>query len=312
MKHLFITGCPRSGTTMLASMLGDNTRYIATPESDFFMDFMCQHLSKKSDTVEKTEYLSFLNNNYRFKQWKLNTDKIKALPETITRTNFNAVVEKTVLAFAKAHKKPLDNSISRVDHTPNSIKNFDVLITMFPEAKFIFILRDPRAVYASVKNLDWGANTPLRLGEIWNEYLNLYLLLKKRYPNKVTLVKYEAIVSNPKQHIKALCEYADITYEDIKLEGKGFTIPGYTASQHKLVGKKVSPSQIEKWKEELTSRDVLIIETKCKQAMLAFDYQITHDRLYIIGAKEKIKMILNESYFHIKNKFKKSKREKKA
>ena len=36
MKHVFITGCPRSGTTMLANLIGSNRECKASPESDYF------------------------------------------------------------------------------------------------------------------------------------------------------------------------------------------------------------------------------------------------------------------------------------
>ena len=45
MKHVFITGCPRSGTTMLANLIGSNRECKASPESDFFIDFVYKYFS---------------------------------------------------------------------------------------------------------------------------------------------------------------------------------------------------------------------------------------------------------------------------
>ncbi|MFL0352890.1 sulfotransferase family protein [Xanthomarina sp. GH4-25] len=312
MKHIFITGCPRSGTTMLASMLGNKSICVATPESDFFVDFIYKYLPKKTDSVQTSDYVEYLNNNYRFKQWNIDANNIKNLPEKVSFSNLNYLIENTVNLFATTHFKVSKNEFVRIDHTPSSIKNFYVLNELFPDSKFIFIIRDPRAVYASVKDLDWGANTPLRLSEIWNEYTNHYFSLEKLFPNRICLIRYEDILTNPILHIKKVCEFSKIDYDDSMLEATGFKIPGYTASQHRLVGKKLDLNRIEKWKNELKLEDILIIESKCRYNMNAFGYNISQDNNFRVGFKEKVKMIFIEMYFYIKNKIRKKKREKKA
>ena len=96
------------------------------------------------------------------------------------------------------------------------------------------------------------------------------------------------------------------------LEGKGFIIPGYTASQHNLVGKKLDKGRIIKWKKELTIDDILIIESKCKPVMSVFGYEVSQNINYKIGAKKKVKMLLGEILYYLKNKMKKKRREYKA
>ncbi|WP_250433640.1 sulfotransferase family protein [Hanstruepera flava] len=312
MKHIFITGCPRSGTTMLASMLGSDSNSIVTPESDFFIEFIYKYLSKQSDSVKISKYLRFLNQNYRFKQWQIETEKIKELPEEVNFTNFKTLVENTVSLFAEKQLNDSNKGLLRIDHTPSSIRYFDILVDQFPKSKFIFIIRDPRAVYASVKDLDWGANTALKLCEIWNEYVTYYFCFEKLFPNRICLVKYEDILTSPELHLKRLCDFINIQYNDSMIHGKGFIIPGYTASQHVLVGKKLDQNRIEKWKNELSFEDILIIESKCKSIMKVFDYSISQNTNYQISAKQKGIMILSELYSYLKNKFRKKRREQKA
>lgn len=309
MKHVYITGCPRSGTTMLASMLANKTALLATPESDFFIDFIYKYLPKKSDLVSSSKYIDFLSENYRFKQWNIDSSKIKDLPETISISNYNLVIESTVNSFAKKQTST-NNNFTRIDHTPSSIKNFDIIMELFADAKFIFIVRDPRAIYASVKGLDWGANTALLLSETWNEYLTCYFSLKSLFPNQVYLTRYEDIIVDATAELKKICGFVDISFHESMLEGKGFNIPGYTAIQHNLVGKKLDKNRIEKWKQELTLKETLIIESKCRSTMMAFEYKISKDVNFKIGAKEKLSTLFKESYYYFVNKIKKNKREK--
>jgi len=287
MKHVFITGCPRSGTTMLASMIGNEASSVVTPESDFFIDFVYKFLQNKSQKSNILEYLNFLKSNYRFKQWYIDENNINHSSESINFSDYKILIENTVHLYVKEHLNTLSHELTRVDHTPSSILNFEILNELFPKSKFIFIVRDPRAIYASVKKLDWGANTALRLAEIWNEYTIHYYSVKKRFPERIHLIKYEDILLNPVSSIKELCQFTNLTYHDSMIEGKGFKIPNYTASQHDLVGKKLDKSRIEKWKKELSQKDVLIIESKSKTIMQAFGYKIDESVNYRITFKDK-------------------------
>lgn len=312
MKHVFITGCPRSGTTMLASMIGSGEDCIATPESDFFVDNIYKNLSKYNSDQSKSDLIEYFNKNYRFKQWSINPKDIQNIPNKINFSNYGEVIENTVSLYAEKHASIKTENLVRIDHTPSSIKYFDALNNLFPNAKYIFILRDPRAVFASVKSLDWGANTPLKLGEIWNEYVGLFLAIKRMFPKQIHLIKYENILTNAEAEIQKACDFINIEYNDSLLLGHGFKIPGYTARQHKLVGKNLDKSRIEKWKENLNEKEISIIESNCKILMQAFDYNLTNLDYQRIDANQKIKMIIRETKGRLTNRFKKKSREKKS
>lgn len=312
MKHVFITGCPRSGTTMLASMLGSPESCVATPESDFFIDYIYKHLNKTSTKSSKVSFIKFLNANYRFKQWCIESADIDNIPETITYDTYNNVIENTINLYIENHSDITTNEVIRIDHTPMSILDFNILNDFFTKSRFIFIVRDPRAVYASVKNLDWGANTALTLAEEWNEYAAMYLSIKKLFPDRISLVRYEDILKNTSMELKRLCDFIGVPYSSNLNEGNGFKIPSYTSTQHSLVGKTLNKHRIDKWKHELNGRDILLIESKCNMTMKVFNYDTTSTIKYRVGAIDKVKALLNETYYYFANKIRKRKREKNA
>ncbi|MCL6266668.1 sulfotransferase family protein [Flagellimonas myxillae] len=310
MKHVYITGCPRSGTTMLASILGSCENCVATPESDFLSEAYFKISKSNSEKLSREELVQFLDENYRFKQWDINPQNLPGLPEATTASNFNGTIEHLVEQYAAEHSKQYNGQIIRIDHTPSSIKFFDVWSKQFPEAVFVYIVRDPRAVFASVKNLDWGANTALRLSELWIEYVALYYALKQQFPNKIMLVKYEDVVSNPSLVVKDVCAFAGLKYDEKILNGDGFTLPKYTASQHKLVGKSLTKERINKWKNQISEKDISIIEGKCHLIMDSFGYDSLSNKKYSPGMKDKVDSILKETYTYWVNKYKKRKRER--
>jgi len=313
MKHVFITGCPRSGTTMLAGILGNGNSCVAAPESHFFNDFIYRYIPNESAEANKNDLITFFNTHYRFKQWKIDANEIENLPKKITYNNFDSIIENTIQLFAKQNLKTSEKELIRVDHTPSNIKNFDIINELFPKSKFIFIIRDPRAIYASIKGLDWGPNSPLKLSELWIEYTAAYFAFQKLYPNRMCLVRYEDIVNNGAEQIKNICDFLGIKYTNALLEeSEGFKVPEYTSSQHALVGKRLDKQRIEKWKKELKTEDITIIESQCKPIMSAFNYQNFQNIKYKISKKDKAKMLLNEIYYYIPNKLRKKDRESKA
>lgn len=95
------------------------------------------------------------------------------------------------------------------------------LIKIFPDSKFIILVRDPRvnAIRKKNRNLNSGTN-PLYLVALWNNtYKNINYLLSKN--KSVLVIKYEDLVSNPENTLKTICDYLSVDYSDklIKTEG---------------------------------------------------------------------------------------------
>ncbi|MEM9001241.1 MAG: sulfotransferase [Bacteroidota bacterium] len=311
MKHVFITGCPRSGTTMLASILGNCANSVVTPESDFFFGFMFKYLQNDSDQAQKEDYITFLNKNYRFGQWGLAAEGIEIPEGGLVFSNYHTVIENTVEYYASENMaSTINEEITRIDHTPSNILHFEALNRLFPESKFVFIVRDPRAVYASVKKLDWGANSALRLSDLWSQYVVMYYSLKQLHPKRVLLVKYEDIVSDPASFVQQICIFTGLDYEESILKGGGFKLPKYTAAQHTLVGKTLTKDRIDKWKQKISEKEVLLIESKCNLLMSSFGYHFSRTKRYKVGVKDRIKSLVRESHCYLINKVKKKKREK--
>ena len=313
MKHIYVTGCPRSGTTMLANILGNGGSCVATPESHFFNDLIYKHLPNNSSEVEKEDLVNFFNNHYRFKQWEMNANEIEKLPKKITYGNYNIVIENTVKLFAKYNIETLKKELIRIDHTPSNIKIFNIVNDLFPKSRFVFIIRDPRAVYASVKGLDWGPNSPLKLSQLWIEYVAAFYAFQDLYPHRIFLIKYEDILKDTAAQIRKLCYFAGIEYKDSLLKKEnGFKVPKYTFSQHALVGKTLDESRISKWKKELKKQDIKIIESQCGPILNALGYETSIDIRYKISRKDKLKEIFKEIYNYLPNRIRKKNREKKV
>ena len=307
MKHVFITGCGRSGTTMLGSMLGACRDSVATPEADFFLDYYFQ---KGGKNTGKEDFIRFLNAHYRFRQWEVPASEIPFEPSDFAPYDLEKAVVKSTQAYASRHRGISVSDFTRIDHTPSNIKYFEKIDLSFPQARYIFMVRDPRAVFASVRDLDWGPNTALALSREWMHYAALYFAVQKTIPNRILLVRYEDLVREPAEELTRICDFCKLEYRPEIRNGGGLRLPQYTVRQHTQVGKAPNPDNIDKWKKQLTEKDLLILEAACGLVMNAFGYTREKPLTYRVGLRDRIRSAFRESYLYLLHKIRKRRREK--
>ena len=108
------------------------------------------------------------------------------------------------------------------------------ILKIFPDAKFIILVRDPKvnAVSKKNRNLNIGKN-PLYLAALWNNtYKNISYLESKH--KSVLVIKYEDLVSDPSHVLKKICNYIGITYIDNLVDTEGVFETFLDLQKHKL------------------------------------------------------------------------------
>lgn len=191
---VFIGGCDRSGTTLLGSMLGSHDYIICVPESQFIIDVLVE-TKMIANSIDSNCVMNSIKEHPRFKLWGLNLD-----PDFFAELNeilsCPRLVEFIVRKYGQGNNKLQDKFW--VDHTPSNIKYSNTLLSLFPNAKFIHLVRDGRAVASSIIPLNWGPNTIDQAAYFWLRNLAF------RFADKATLdlelilrVKYKDLVENP-------------------------------------------------------------------------------------------------------------------
>ena len=136
----------------------------------------------------------------------------------------------------------------------------DKLAAVFPDARFIHIIRDGRAVLRSVIPLPWGPNTFYYGSQWWTSYVCAGLSAQSMNSISVTKVHYEDLVTDPESTLRDLCNDIGLKYQPEMPSGGGFKIPPYTRFQHKLVNRPVV-NKLEQMGNELSSRDDEVFES---------------------------------------------------
>ncbi|MBY6186819.1 sulfotransferase [Marinobacter hydrocarbonoclasticus] len=252
----FVTGYARSGTTLLASILGRNPNIIATPETCFF-----EHLYKSNGYPKKREVIRsrFLKDlNLESEVYDRNNSCTELFIDGVTeysksKPSAGVIVEKSPhhLCFIRRVSKEIEGS------------------------KFVVIVRDPRAIYSSLHKVPWSHNSISRFCAEWNarqKYLN-DALLDKGLKNKIHVIRYEDLLSNPKSEIEKVCNFLGVVYSDSMFNvAESNIVPSWEREWKDNVNKPIDKSKIDSYKDKLSASEIDKITKLCSMGMESFGY----------------------------------------
>ena len=127
---LFITGCPKSGTTWLSTTLNGHPNVVAAGEGRFAWRLF--PLLQQAGGIFNTDQ----KNNGASEQAYVFDNELQLV--------MRALSENTFLRYLAASGKPFETVRVLADKTPQHILSVPLLRTLYPTCKFINIVRDPR------------------------------------------------------------------------------------------------------------------------------------------------------------------------
>ena len=159
------------------------------------------------------------------------------------------------------------------DKNPNYSLNVSLLKDLFPDSKYILLLRDFRDNVLSYKNVPFDLNNTGALAYRWK----YYNLSAKRSLSKLAQpyleIKYEDLVTNPEHCLNRICEHLGVTYIPEMLEFYK-TIDADQRSWHRYINSPLTAENVGRWKKELTVTEVRTIESICGSAAKKFSCQV--------------------------------------
>lgn len=283
-RPVFIGGCERSGTTFLADIIGRFDRSLVVPESQFIADV----LGRRNDFLNIGEVKSYLAGSFRFRVWGVDISSVDIDDYSLNNIdNLRILFNQIVKAYAK--KIDVLEFDVWVDHTPSNTWYSASLIELYPDANFIHIVRDGRAVCNSVLKLDWGPNTVTEAATWWAGRLSMGLLSEVYLGDRCIRVYYESVIVNTHHTIVQLLEFLDMSNSS-ESKHNGFTVPSYTSNQHKLVGSKPQSARIDGWRREMSKESIGTFEKSTFEMLPMLGYEK-------VGIRPKDKSLLLEYCF---------------
>lgn len=268
MKPIFVGGCGRSGTTLLAALLAGHSRAVAPPEAQFLLEGIAA--SRVAGVDDPAAFAAFVRDSWRFRLWELPA----SLPGELARDYTRPAEIMAALAKAFAGQNGEEGADRWIDHTPINVGYAPTLFAEFETAPMVHIVRDPRAVIASVLPLDWGPASARAGARWWLSIVAMGLAAEAAFPERVIRVRYEDLVRDPRSTLERLCPSLELAFEPGMAASGQASLPAYTRKQHALVGQAPDPERIDAWRKKLSGREVATIEAEVRDVPAMLGYEL--------------------------------------
>ena len=155
-----------------------------------------------------------------------------------------------------------DSSIYFVDKTPRYFYVVDDILRIFPDAKFIFLWRNPIDVMASLVNTAFSGKWKIHSFE--KDIVMGYSQLCRAYndnKNRCIAIRYEDLLSDPHLIIDEVCDYLEVKSVDSMLDIQNHSLKGslgdpVTSNQHSKIRSAPSENREVLYRNQLRVHDV--------------------------------------------------------
>jgi hypothetical protein len=285
---VFVVGNSRSGTTMLAKIIGQHSEAFTLNELHFWEQEVLP--SKAFDEVGQEEATRLLRRLLSVqREGYLHTanaslfgDEVRDLSASLRSTSPADIFAHFVAMEARRH----DASIP-VEQTPRNIYLAADLAKVFPAAIFINIVRDPRDVALSQRTRwrrrrlttnaagagayfrYWANYHPIIISLLWRSGVNAAGSVPA---DRLVQVRYEDILRQPRTEVARICERIGLDFREDMLE-----VPrvGSSLTKDSTEVRGIDPSSAGRWRLSLPSRDLYWVEKLTGSEMRRLGYSST-------------------------------------
>lgn len=242
-KPLFLVGAERSGTTLLRLILDGHPQIAWCSEFEYAVDLLAPLPLGEFPNVQV------------YHEW-LSTSRIFAVHQLTINPNLSYpdLVDDFLQQMRDRKGKPF---IGATVH-----QYFDRLLSIWPDARFIHIVRDPRDVALSCVAMGWEGNVWAGTAR-WVEAEQLWArMCQTLTPERYMTVYYEDIVAKADESLVKLCNFIGVDYDSVML-----TYPQRTT--YTLL----NPKHLYKWRKKLTPRQIQLIEARTQPWLSQHGYE---------------------------------------
>ncbi|NNE36157.1 MAG: sulfotransferase [Rhodothermales bacterium] len=274
-EPLIIFGSSRSGTTLLRLMLNAHPR-IAVPHELKYFNLVSAHARTRTwrNPLSESDFTKLVDRFLDERDHVFEDIGIQHVRDRIFADGDRTIVTPYLVA-ARTWMEHYGKK-RWGEKTPNHLFYADVLIEMFPRARFVYMMRDPRAVVSSMNSIRYFSEDSILNALNWNRSATVgYSLFETAIPESHRLtLRYEDLAEEPETTLKLLCEFIGEEFDEQMLEfyrdSSKYLAPVIRTEN---VEKAVTTSSIDRWRDELSASEIRAVENICREAMKKHGYE---------------------------------------
>lgn len=276
----FIIGSGRSGTSLLSSMISAHPQAIVPPETKFYSAIWKKFRRLgMADAAKPRTFDKMIDLTLR--QWYI---RDLELPEDMFRRMCHSAepsmpaIFLTILTLYRQQ-----HGMSRVgEKSPGHTRHIGYLQAQFPKAKFLHIVRDPRAVVLSYRQVKFANRVIWPKLRNWRQAAALHRQWSQRLgPTRYHLTHYEQLVTEPETTMRAISKFLDLPFDPMMVHPEKRQVAGFNPRQVDHMQNTLKPvftTSLTRWRDELSHSQIALIESALAEPMQFMGYELSGAR----------------------------------
>lgn len=281
----FILGNPRSGTSMFRLMLNRHPMIVVPPECGYILWFYESYKNHDfADAKVRKRFTVALASARKFETWGVSSESLFRFLKGYEVRSYADVCSLIHSFYAVNHDKIPERWGDKNNYY---IGETGKLRALFPESRFLFLVRDPRDVYVSYLEMKalrtdsaYAPNLTVALQEFcdeWNRNWKTAHQFSENEASKVMLLKYEDIVLQTERSLRSVLAFLGVGFHRSVLSPvaspRFIEREPYKTRDWKLLTD-LAPDgrRIGRFREALTRDQADFVEVNCRVGMTRMGY----------------------------------------
>jgi Sulfotransferase family len=271
---LFIVGCGRSGTTVLRTVLDAHPELAVAHEGRFVVPLGLRRARyERPAGFDVDRFVAVLAGDRAVRtNLDLDADAIRRAVGERPVVDLPDAVRRVFAWFALQRGKARYG-----DKMPAYVLRIPLLAEMFPEARFVHIIRDGRDVALSSMAIDGNTQKVVELAINWDTRVGAGRAAGRELgPGRYHEVRYEALVSEPAPVVAELCSFLDLAYAPEMLQffeqPDGVSAKVKANPRHARLAEPLSPGE-RSWRADMTHADLDAVEAVAGTRLSELGYE---------------------------------------
>ena len=268
---ILIMSSERSGSNLLRTLLSNHSG-IAGPMAAQFLNLFAHRVEEFAPLEHTDHQVAFVDlllavANHKIFAWGLELD----VPSFVAReTPHDLMTAWDALYRARATAEGARRYVCKENRL---FDHAEAILQRFPDARILFLARDPRDYVLSWLRAPLLNHTPHQAACAWRDEQRACLAVEKRFGDRVLRVTYEALVQDPPATMTRVLEFLGEGVEPACFEVQGSKNKAQEWSSFwKNLTRPVQGQNFEKWRGQFRPRTLEMIETLCAEPMRALGY----------------------------------------
>jgi protein-tyrosine sulfotransferase len=269
----FIIGSGRNGSTLLSTLLNNNSQIFIPPEQYVIPFYAASWQFMRVVKIAKfySKFADQLSSRNKTVNWEMSWAELNNIE--FDSTSFEGLVRSIFYAYSTKKNK---TAILFGEKSPLTTHYLKLQENEFPNAKYLFLIRDPRDViysFSKVENHD--ANDFNFALWKWKDAVVQYERLQRKGKN-ILLVKYEEMVADSQSILKEVHFFLKIPFdpETLTANKNAADLGVGNLEHHQNLRNPINTDSIGKWRGNLDQKQLLRIDQKLGRIALKYGYNL--------------------------------------